>query len=210
MAQFLKNEVKDQIKDSAINVFTEKGYQKASIKEIADDAGVSVGNVYRYYKNKEDLYSHVIENVVDGLNRVMIHEFDRKELGLSYGSDEEVKMLHSRLYKPMEEFIQLYRQERLVFNMLLKGERDLHYKMTIQHFINLLKENLFRLWNRNETISFDMVEVSAFTNAVVFGVIDLLEKVDEEELDYRLTNFVVAMVNGYFYVKKKMEATDEE
>lgn len=210
MAQFLKDEIKDQIKISAVRVFTEKGYQKASIKEIAEDANASVGNVYRYYKNKEDLYCQVIKKVYDGLHQLMLNEAEREfrvaTISVKDGS-EDVKL---RLIKPLEEFIELYKKERLVFNMLLKGEKDSHYDQSIQYFIDLLKEHLFKLWNQSEDCEFDMVEISAFTNAMVFGVIDLLEKVEEEDLDRRLIAFAAAMINGYYFVKKDMEEKDEK
>jgi len=46
---------KTKILDAAIKVFAEKGYQYATIAEIAREAGISTGLVYSYFENKLDL-----------------------------------------------------------------------------------------------------------------------------------------------------------
>jgi TetR/AcrR family fatty acid metabolism transcriptional regulator len=48
-------ERKTQILASAIKIFGEKGFQNATIAEIAKDAGVGDATIYEYFKNKEDL-----------------------------------------------------------------------------------------------------------------------------------------------------------
>lgn len=45
----------DRILKSALGVFAAKGYQNATIQEIAKSAEVSDGTIYEYFKNKEDL-----------------------------------------------------------------------------------------------------------------------------------------------------------
>lgn len=46
-----------EIEDAAKEVFRTKGYQAATMQEIAERAGVAKGTVYLYYSGKEDLYS---------------------------------------------------------------------------------------------------------------------------------------------------------
>jgi TetR/AcrR family fatty acid metabolism transcriptional regulator len=50
-----ESEKKKQILTSAIRIFGEKGFQNATIAEIAKDAGVGDATIYEYFKNKEDL-----------------------------------------------------------------------------------------------------------------------------------------------------------
>jgi TetR/AcrR family fatty acid metabolism transcriptional regulator len=44
-----------QILDAAATVFAEKGFHRATTKEIARAAGVSEGTIYNYFESKEDL-----------------------------------------------------------------------------------------------------------------------------------------------------------
>ncbi|MFQ5575361.1 MAG: TetR/AcrR family transcriptional regulator [Anaerolineae bacterium] len=44
-----------QILEAAIHVFAEKGFHKATVKDVAAAAGVADGTIYNYFKNKNDL-----------------------------------------------------------------------------------------------------------------------------------------------------------
>jgi AcrR family transcriptional regulator len=50
-----------QILMGAAKVFAEKGYHKATTKEIAQTAGVSEGTIYNYFDNKRELLLAMIE-----------------------------------------------------------------------------------------------------------------------------------------------------
>lgn len=61
MAQVLKEEVRARIVEAAERTFAEKGYEEATIGEIARVAGISTGNVYRYYEDKRALFDDVVD-----------------------------------------------------------------------------------------------------------------------------------------------------
>lgn len=50
-----ESQKKAQILSSAIKIFGKKGFQNATIAEIAKDANVGDATIYEYFKNKEDL-----------------------------------------------------------------------------------------------------------------------------------------------------------
>jgi AcrR family transcriptional regulator len=52
---------KERIIDAAMDIFSRKGFATANIREIAKAAGISVGGLYIYFRNKEDLYKSLIE-----------------------------------------------------------------------------------------------------------------------------------------------------
>lgn len=52
--------VPDRILNSAYRCIARKGYAKVSMRDIAEDAGVALGQLNYYYKNKEGLYMEVI------------------------------------------------------------------------------------------------------------------------------------------------------
>jgi len=58
---------------SALTVFSEKGYDAASIREIIDGAGVTRPVLYYYFQNKEDLYARLVDakfsELVDAMER---------------------------------------------------------------------------------------------------------------------------------------------
>lgn len=58
--QILKEEVKNKIHEAAVKEFKEKGFKSASMRSIARNSGMTVGNLYRYFQNKEALFSAVV------------------------------------------------------------------------------------------------------------------------------------------------------
>lgn len=58
--QIQKDEIRNRILIVASNEFMKNGVKHTSIKTIADKAGVAVGNVYNYYKSKDDLLKAVL------------------------------------------------------------------------------------------------------------------------------------------------------
>jgi len=49
--------------DAAIRVFAEKGFHNTTLETIARAAGVSVGLIYRYFKDKDELLHHAILDI---------------------------------------------------------------------------------------------------------------------------------------------------
>ena len=58
--QIQKDEIRNRILIVARSEFMKNGVRHTSIKNIADKAGVAVGNVYNYYKGKDDLLKAVL------------------------------------------------------------------------------------------------------------------------------------------------------
>lgn len=56
---------RNQILEAALKVFAAKGFKGATNQDIADEADISPGLIYRYFKNKEDLLFALIENRVE-------------------------------------------------------------------------------------------------------------------------------------------------
>jgi AcrR family transcriptional regulator len=51
------------ILEAAETLFAQKGYRKTRMEDIADMAEVSVGTVYGYFKNKEELLVNVLDDI---------------------------------------------------------------------------------------------------------------------------------------------------
>jgi AcrR family transcriptional regulator len=52
------------ILSAAAQILIEEGYEKATTNRIADRAGYSVGTLYQYFKDKEDIYGEIIDEVL--------------------------------------------------------------------------------------------------------------------------------------------------
>jgi len=52
---------REQIIEAAMHVFAQKGYARATTKDIASAAGITPGLIYHYFENKEALLKAIIE-----------------------------------------------------------------------------------------------------------------------------------------------------
>jgi AcrR family transcriptional regulator len=78
---------KTELLESAIAVFAQRGYQATTMEEIAENAGVSKGMLYIYFKNKEALFSAVFRWFGQMTGEMMRKAVQR--------SDDEVQQLHA-------------------------------------------------------------------------------------------------------------------
>jgi AcrR family transcriptional regulator len=62
--------------EATIKVINEIGFASASISKIAKEAGVSVGTIYIYYKNKEDLVVSVYYDVKQEITNTLYQNMD--------------------------------------------------------------------------------------------------------------------------------------
>jgi AcrR family transcriptional regulator len=52
---------REQIIDAAMRVFAQKGFSKATNRDVAREAGITTGLIYYYFENKEALLKTVLE-----------------------------------------------------------------------------------------------------------------------------------------------------
>lgn len=67
--QILKQQIKENIIDSSRDYFIKEGYEKATLKDIADKADISVGNIYRYFKSKEEILLEIMNRFKDNMSK---------------------------------------------------------------------------------------------------------------------------------------------
>jgi AcrR family transcriptional regulator len=51
-----KTEMRDLILDAALKLFSDKGYDNVSMRKIADEIEYSVGTIYLYFKDRDEIF----------------------------------------------------------------------------------------------------------------------------------------------------------
>jgi len=78
--------VRERILNSAIKLFSDKGYHGSSMKEIAGGAGVNKASLFYYFNSKENLHNEIIINIP-----VQIEISVRNEINKVQGDRERLK-----------------------------------------------------------------------------------------------------------------------
>ncbi|MBW1848476.1 MAG: TetR/AcrR family transcriptional regulator [Deltaproteobacteria bacterium] len=82
-----KERRRQQILVSAKRVFSEKGFSKATMEDIATDAELSPGTLYLYFKNKEELYASLSLRILQYLKIRVDHVNGEEDLDSSQKLD---------------------------------------------------------------------------------------------------------------------------
>ncbi|OQY49803.1 MAG: TetR family transcriptional regulator [Desulfobacteraceae bacterium 4572_89] len=92
-----------QIMDAAKKVFSAKGFNRATMEEIASEAELSPGTLYLYFKNKEELHTSLSINILQFLTRELKSFVDRDDMGAE-----------EKLHALKDAFIMVYEHDPLV------------------------------------------------------------------------------------------------
>src|SRR5215475_4761073 len=93
----------NQILDAATRVFAEKGFHRATIKDVAKAAGVADGTIYNYFGNKTDL----ILGILDRLNETSQRASDFEQATKSNPHEWMRAYLKHRLERLMPEGLEI-------------------------------------------------------------------------------------------------------
>jgi len=123
---------KEKIINAAIEVVREKSVEEATVREIAEKAGVTTGSIYHYYKNKDELLYDVINHSIH-----FSHEISEMNESKTKNQDELLleitDAICSRLSKIDEQKLHLL----LLSDVISKnGEMKEKYKLNYENIIN--------------------------------------------------------------------------
>lgn len=110
-------ERRQQILDGALRAFSQKGFEQATNKDIAEAAGIgSPGLIYHYFKDKNDLFRQVIEN------RMPVLQLVAKPEELMDLPVREVMLRVGRAYLGAAENSETASFLRLVFSEVIRND----------------------------------------------------------------------------------------
>ena len=73
-----KQQTRKAIMQAAITLFSEKGFEKTSIEELAKAAGIGKGTIYGYFQTKSDILHAFCEDELESLHAELTSNADRE------------------------------------------------------------------------------------------------------------------------------------
>lgn len=138
---------RNQIIKSAIQLFKQKGFHRTTTREIAQNAGFSIGTLYEYIRQKEDILYLVCDSIFDQFRVRM------EEALPSYGSSKErlesaIRAYYKLVDDMQDEMLVMYQEtkslEKDALKYVLKKEQD--FVAIFEPLIrDCVQENVFQL-----------------------------------------------------------------
>ncbi|ADV46338.1 TetR/AcrR family transcriptional regulator [Nitratifractor salsuginis] len=136
-----KVSTKQRILESALKLFSTKGYKATTMRDIAAEVGVRQGAIYNHFKSKETILESLIADLTDS---ALVHLFD-KDLDPKKGKQLLAKIATTfKLisFDPRNEAL-----FRLMMQELFRNEkvRELYHEHFYQQNVKRLSTYLFQM-----------------------------------------------------------------
>ena len=123
-------EMRAKIQSAALTLFNREGFENVSVEEIAQTVGCSVGNIYHYFKSKDELAIQVTQ-MVDEAYTALEEEYlaDRETSGREklldfVGRSLEISASDEMLYKAFIHGLRYPEQA-----VLQKNDKRVYYRL---------------------------------------------------------------------------------
>ena len=187
----MKDDPKQRIIDAALDEFLDRGYGHASMRAIAAQAGMTVGNIYLYFTGKERLFEALVGETVEKLRWMM---------AMQDASDESLRWLALRLHG-------IFLEKRVEFLILITRSEGSPYRGFKEEIIDFAARKLEEQYGTGESnLRFHPVSV-----ALIEGLIDIFHRFPSEgHLTDVLYFFLNHMLSGLTAREPTEEATWKE
>lgn len=171
--KLLKDDIRRRILDVAEEDFLRLGYVGTSVRDIAKAASVGVGNIYCYFKSKDEIFSEVVRPVVRELDDMM--QRHHGEVG-----EDVMELLDEEYLRECTlEYVQLVRRQRDLLMILLfrsEGSSMAGYRGEYtERSAVMVRGWLERMRERYPEAGLDVSE--AFMHLQMVWMFDVLEEV---------------------------------
>lgn len=133
-------EMRAKIQSAALTLFNREGFENVSVEEIAQTVGCSVGNIYHYFKSKDELAIQVTQ-MVDEVYTALEEEYlaDRETSGREklldfVGRSLEISASDEMLYKAFIHGLRYPEQA-----VLQKNDKRVYYRL-LRELVDLCQE----------------------------------------------------------------------
>lgn len=193
---------KDAIKRAALELFSQRGYTKATAAEIAKLTGLSKGLIYYYFDSKQQIFEEILQDAFSDLLSKL----------------EKIKISNKEPIKKLEAFIEtevrFYKRNKKIHSLitsLMTGPLLKEHEYTYVELFkekhreegkileDILKEGLEKGVYREIDIRFATVAIGGIFHSAL-PVLDLPVK----ELSQKIVDFVLMGLLGGKYEDNKM------
>lgn len=128
-----------QIVNGAVNLFKEKGFHRATTREIAKAAGFSIGTLYEYIRTKEDVLYLVSDHIYDKVKQQLAEI--NSDTGTVDELKEAIKQYFYLINRMSDEFTIMYQETKSLSKEAMHYVFDKEFEM-VRLFEGIIKNCL--------------------------------------------------------------------
>lgn len=102
---------RNQMIKGAVTLFKEKGFHRTTTREIAREAGFSIGTLYEYIRTKEDVLYLVCDSIYDEVHARLQSDIDTNKVTLE-SLKQSIKTYFRIVDEMQDEFLVMYQESK--------------------------------------------------------------------------------------------------
>ncbi len=164
---------KEQILDGAARVFAEKGFARATTKEIAEAADVSEGTIYNYFDSKEDVLIGIMTHLGEKELRTMQITPDLLERGL----EQDLRDFYRGVLRARQDFVARNKAmlQAVLSEMIVNRDFAERYsRQLLMPGMDVFEKHIRARAKLGQIRAVDVPLVSRFFSAMNLGLLGLL------------------------------------
>ena len=196
--QTLKDDVRERIIDSAKKEFLDKGIEGSSMRDIAAGSNMTVGNLYRYFRNKEELNDFIVGETLKEIDRLVMEKskntvsINKKDMDINMTVSQYAEVLDDLA----DELVDIYKKHKAEFNILMMHSK-LNDSIT-DWFANLIEHIIKSNYGFKEYDKQIRILSHGYAVSVFAGIKDIFRnaKVSTESLKNMIKIFFRSYINN--------------
>jgi AcrR family transcriptional regulator len=130
-----RGDTRQRIRDVALELFAEQGYEKTSLREIADRLDVTKAALYYHFKTKEDILVSLFEDLAKPVEELIAWV---EEQPRTVETRREVVLRYGKAMESAGPFFRFMQENQATVRELNVGER---LKALLQHLVELMVDD---------------------------------------------------------------------
>ena len=131
-------DTRSRLRELALELFAEQGYEKTSLREIAERLGVTKAALYYYFKSKEDIVRSLVEDYVADLDELIAWAKDQPRSARTRA--ETIRRYLHIVANGSAVFRMLHQNQAAVSSLASAKERGELFKERMDALVDLLTE----------------------------------------------------------------------
>ena len=196
--QVIKSNIQKTILSVSKDIFISNGFQKTSIRDIANQSGVSLGNIYNYFASKDEIFLSVVYPVIIYLYKLLDSHHGKNGL--------DIISINDKYYfqQVLDEYFTLVSKHKDILRLLLLDSSQSRMANFVNEYIvysnSVVKDWFINMKTKYPHINIDFSdEFMAFHTFWMFETIKQVIKTEtsQKQIIKTLSNFLQFEIQGW-------------
>lgn len=138
----------NRILNSGKKIFKEQGFEKANLRAICKEAGVTTGAFYGHFEDKEALFSELVEPIVSQIRKYYAmyedKSFETYKKEVPLGKETIYKILDSKAHGAVKMVLYFF-ENKDVFELLVFGSYGTKYSNFLDELVEIEDKNHIKI-----------------------------------------------------------------